>query len=491
MLNLCDAVSHLYHFCATLPTDPYVDNRPLFFVDDHSSGEAISARVVLPNSVDASVREACSGARWTKEKSAIRDAAFEAYKALYYAGLVNDNLLPLGHVNPDVDAAYIAVEKRPNLVEVSEQINIWASVARQWQKKEMLYGSLVTIKHLGNTVTEMVMILPVSAPHVSDFELHYDAEMTFNVSIGSVTMYDKCLIDAASEVTSLLLRSVFEGRLVPDRSDYVALFVPTQVDLQAWLHGNSRTVSVEDLPDSQNLLDVGLVRDISQNGAPHILLDVKHVSLEDTLSGGAVELDQTVGMGIVLDAVDIDQSESGTCVLLEAKTLPKRADFLHPVGVMNQIPLITFPSKKGSTIKLLPASKCEMDNLPFNYSRFALFIPSILHKVHVGMVHEQLCAEILSTLRLDNKTLMATAISASSAREPTDYQRLEFLGDNILKFFTSLTLMAANLVRISVGALGSFLVPSLRLRVDFSGVRNVFFLHPFCPFGSSSCPCMI
>ena len=40
---------------------------------------------------------------------------------------------------------------------------------------------------------------------------------------------------------------------------------------------------------------------------------------------------------------------------------------------------------------------------------------------------------------------MASAISASSAREPTDYQRLETLGDSVLKFMTSLTLMAEHL----------------------------------------------
>lgn len=40
---------------------------------------------------------------------------------------------------------------------------------------------------------------------------------------------------------------------------------------------------------------------------------------------------------------------------------------------------------------------------------------------------------------------MTTAISASSAHEATDYQRLETLGDSILKNMTSLTLMAEHL----------------------------------------------
>lgn len=44
-----------------------------------------------------------------------------------------------------------------------------------------------------------------------------------------------------------------------------------------------------------------------------------------------------------------------------------------------------------------------------------------------------------------DRALVTTAISASSALEPTNYQRLEFLGDSILKLSTSLALVATHL----------------------------------------------
>ena len=44
-----------------------------------------------------------------------------------------------------------------------------------------------------------------------------------------------------------------------------------------------------------------------------------------------------------------------------------------------------------------------------------------------------------------DRGLVSTAISASSAQEPTNYQRLEFLGDSILKLSTSLALMSTHL----------------------------------------------
>lgn len=149
-LTLDDAVQHLYHFCATLPVVPYVDPNPIFTFQGHSSGgdeKSISAKVLLPNSVDVSVRSACSKSLWMTEKMARKDAAFEAYKALHHAGLVNENLLPLGHVDEAVDEAYRAVEKRPSIVKVSDQIDVWPSIAQCWQSSSHIYGSLVSQYH--------------------------------------------------------------------------------------------------------------------------------------------------------------------------------------------------------------------------------------------------------------------------------------------------------------------------------------------------------
>ena len=47
---------------------------------------------------------------------------------------------------------------------------------------------------------------------------------------------------------------------------------------------------------------------------------------------------------------------------------------------------------------------------------------------------------------MQNRSLVSTAISAPSAGEPTDYQRLEFLGDSVLKLFTSMALTAQHLI---------------------------------------------
>lgn len=59
---------------------------------------------------------------------------------------------------------------------------------------------------------------------------------------------------------------------------------------------------------------------------------------------------------------------------------------------------------------------------------------------------DHLCSGLLAPLSIQDRSLVTTAISAPSAREPTDYQRLEFLGDSILKLCTSMSLIAQYLI---------------------------------------------
>lgn len=434
-LTLDDAVQHLYHFCATLPAAPYVDRNPIFAFEEHSSGgdeRNISAKVFLQNSVDVSVRSACSKSLWATEKMARKDAAFEAYRALHHAGLVNDNLLPLGHVDEAVNEAYGAVEKRPSIVTVSEQIDIWPSIAQCWQSSGHVYGSLVRIMGQGQVRTDMMLLMPVRIPAiVGMIELHWDLDTTFQLVFEpETTIVSPAVTASAAQITSLLLGTVFRGRVDHGRYDFTALFLPSNgIDHLKWLSSYSGAIKAEDLCDQAVGGDIGLIRDLRNNGTLHIFHGVRYASLEDAFSEGLLDCN------IQLDRADRDDQ----CVLMEVKRLPKRADFLHPVPRGNT------SSARQSKTQCLLANRCEVDRLPFSYSRFALFVPSILHKIQVAMTVELLCNTILSPIQIRDRSLVTTAISASSAREGTDYERLETLGDSVLKYMTSLTLMAEHL----------------------------------------------
>lgn len=117
-LTINDAKSHLDHFCATLSSRKYVDLRPDYLiekiVDEHARADSpnlIKATVLLPVSLPPEIRQATSIRAWFSETNACKDAAFQAYRALYEAELIDDHLLPL----KDEDFG-IEIEGRPGMI---------------------------------------------------------------------------------------------------------------------------------------------------------------------------------------------------------------------------------------------------------------------------------------------------------------------------------------------------------------------------------------
>ena len=454
-MTLEDAVQHLYHFCATLPKVPYADPNPIFTFEEHFSGgdrRSISAKVLLPNSVDVAVRSACSQSSWITERMARKDAAFEAYKALHQAGLVDEHLLPLGHTDETVKEAYGAVKKRPGMVKVSEQIDVWSCLAQCWQSSCQIYGSLIKFTNPGQVRTEMTMLLPIRIPAIAGtIDLYWDQDTTFQLIVEPKTVnFSPAVIASAAQITFLLLESVFRSRIEYGRHDFIALFVPSNcTDYPAWLSSYSGVMKAEALRVEDFNQDVGLVRDLSHSGKMHIFQDIR--SSANTLSDDAVKtclLQDTYpsdkrqnqpsegahDCNTQLYPADLNQRK-----VIEVKRLPKRADFLHPIPSNN----VTVAKESG--LQWLPANDCELQKLPYRYSMFALFVPAILHKVQVAFIAQRLCDTILSPLQFQDRTLVISAISASSANEATNYQRLETLGDSILKYITSLQLIAEHL----------------------------------------------
>lgn len=101
-LTIDDAKKHLEHFCATLSSRKYVDFKPDYIIEKLANEGArpnapvpIKATVYLPVSLPQNIRQATSIRAWLSEKDACKDAAFQAYKALFDEGLLNEHLLPL------------------------------------------------------------------------------------------------------------------------------------------------------------------------------------------------------------------------------------------------------------------------------------------------------------------------------------------------------------------------------------------------------------
>ena len=341
----------------------------MFFYEDHSSVEdekMISAKVVLPCSVDSCVREAQSKDRWTTEKNARRDAAFEAYVALYHAGLINDNLLPRELVDVKEEDAFAAIEKRPNIAEVDQQINMWPYLAKQWQCTTEIHQNTVSIYSSGHQCQELNMLLPLSLPDVEPFRIYWKANSTHEITVKHSTQFPLSeTVAVANKATYLIMHSVFRNRM-SSQYDFIVLFVPPLShhepgELNNWLDKNSGSTKSFNDEGMQ-----GLIRDLNYNRAPYILRSLRLSTHREALA-----LDSRIK--------GIEQASNSQCLLLEVQKFPKRFNFLHQTAKKDT-------PRQGQGIKYLLADSCEMDRLPWKMAMLASFVPSILHVIHKTML---------------------------------------------------------------------------------------------------------
>ena len=374
------------------------------------------------------MREARSSSQWFTEKFAKRDAAFEAYIALFRAGLVNENLLPLRY-DEEIAEAVSAVYKRPNLVEVARQMNFWSDlIAPEWETRSKLHRSYVTLYSEGEPMMRMFMVLPRPVSKNISFELglSHDVSCTVRLDANSPENYSSQHLSMYARTTELLLDSVYRTRLKDQKKDFACLFGPDDTEnLQQWLETYSGVKPARSISYSNvNGLQIGLVRNLAQNRAPYIFDGMEHCIAESQSSEH-------------ISAVCLNNQHVKSERYLRAIRLSNRADFTRKLYLGTLLP--------DAHAELLPLSGCEVDNLPSIYSRFSLLVPLIMHQLDVHEVAESLRVNILPTLRIKDLKLIITATSAPAAQEQDNYQRLEFIGDSLLKFFTSLTLMAQHL----------------------------------------------
>jgi len=407
LLDLDNAISHLYHFCSTLPAKEFVDLRPEFICERENN--LITAKVILPLSVTESVRTARSLTAWKSEKNATKDAAFEAYVALHKAGLVGDNLLPL--MRHDGEAEHLlssTMEKRISILEVREVFDPWSAISMLWQTTPNIYKSLLRVDDL-----YMEIFSPLDLPIMDPFQLHWDPKTVISVSLQNFGRATPDLLNVAIADTHNILQATYGHRFHVDiRQQPLSFTAKTPVT------GTNR-----DLPAATNseVLKVGLIRDFIKPNVPYMFRSY-HEHKPQINNVQRPYIDYSISYN--------DEPH------VSIKRLPKRQNFLQKV-VLN--PKLT----RKEHAAVLPLSRTSIGDFSFEYVRFALMFPSILHQFNVYLVAQQLAATVLNDVCISSLELLRTAICASSAQESTNYQRLEFLGDSILKLCTSVQLMNA------------------------------------------------
>ncbi|KAK8171094.1 hypothetical protein BKA80DRAFT_305901 [Phyllosticta citrichinensis] len=414
-LNLDNCVQHLYHLCTLLGYKTiHMDPRPEFSFKQNDSG-LIIASVDLPAVVDAKLQHHESEGAWKTERFARKAAAFQAYKALHQSGLVNDNLLPLtaySDHDPFIDADKNPFTDTPSLLQIPERVDPWVPIAADMIQNsgEKKWSRVKISLKLEEEDFEIVMSLPapVVAPP-SELNVYWNTGEThaLRLEVLEPVTYTAEAVEALQASTYALFSSA--AIQVEEPKNPVVLCerwkTPIPKEGRAFTCAKVPAEYVHQVLSNQGKPTIGLV---SLRNEP--------MSLRYRFKG-FFETQGTLNM--------------------ELTPCP------NPKGLM------LFSKNTHNVVRVRkivskPASECLVDSIQLGYSILARCLPPVLHQIELLMVADQLCKTTLAEIRYNDPKLVLRAISASGAMM-LDYERLENLGDSILKFITCLNVHAEHL----------------------------------------------
>lgn len=415
-LTINDAKSHLQHFCATLASRKYVNYRPDYIVEQIDVIPQVGvpalrrATVVLPVSVPQSVRQARGSRPWVSERNACMDAAFQAYKALYEIGLLDDHLLPLQ------DKLESEIELRPGMVEARAQFNPWLDVASAWDRGtvQIHRRNVKVFDDSGTVKCEVEVAFPGYVPDMEPMVVWWDhctrLTLTFDSDVVMADAPENNRTVGDQDYAHVLLALAYMHRRKNLKEDCVLR-----------IHSPSALITKDRLGKVPFSLDIVtgheleyLVRDERDDQRHPYYFDVFLPSKPRT------ESVKKTYRGFDEDPEDMPY--------LAVKKWPRRTGFFQQPSP---------PSVQASSAKpyhrVLPARSTSVDRIPLVYAQFGLLIPSLIYYIELYLLATHLSSTILAPLRLVDSSKVVEAICATSARAPMNYERIEFLGDSILK----------------------------------------------------------
>ncbi|KAL6882375.1 hypothetical protein HDV57DRAFT_509507 [Trichoderma longibrachiatum] len=413
-LEFDNAKSHLEHFCRVLcPTD-FVDSRPDYIICKDPDSARLTATVLLPPFLPVHLRLHTGASSWISEKNATKDAAYQAYIALYDAKLVNDNLLPFK------SSEMTGIDKRASEVPVEPLMKPWHRVAPAWREAgdKWLY-SLSCVEEDGRVSAEYEILLPVWLNQPPPLRMFLDRNHHLELQLKAGVPVPHERVASLPDHTSTLLALHFGHRWPVEQKEHV---------IRIWAKDRSLSMTqIGELaydPQSQSVTQGEfLIRD---NGkSPYLYKDTIAFKPEPSLVQNTF--------------YEYEKAPENVPYLVLTKWT-RRTDFLHK---LHGDPAKNEPSSKPYA-RVYPLPWATVDTIPARYAQFGMLIPTVIHELGVMLMAKELAHSVLQDIGISDLHLVKEAISARSASEPVNYERLEFLGDSILKFCACMRAAAEN-----------------------------------------------
>ena len=446
-----------------IPNSSHADNRPLFERDPPEFPEGwhslppehprqlmplsgpYGSILTLPRALPLAERRFSVDRIYKTIISAHRHAAFNAYLELYRRGLLNDHLLPVTSViepglEDEVKAMLADVEKREGMATVSVGIDPWASndESHSW------FCSLLTLEGL-----EPLYLF--SRSEIPPFD--FDQGPTL-YRIGCTPIRASCfpqsrLADGDAKITLArnFTRTVFwalnSPRMDWDNLDFSYLFLPVRGAHTVW---DNRRIWLE----NESLRN-------PERHPHHLMTKADEFGKEFGYPEDLTLIQKHIGFGRPWKFIgwkynELTPEEESklrdryrkleeiviTYPLLIVQPFPPRSNFLIPLpdGSQGQAiehpPSILLPSQSGIIL------------LSHEDSEYSFLLPSVLRFLSAMMTANSLRKSLFPSSSLSKipLSLLAIAMAAPSSGDNNNYQRLETLGDAVLKFIVGVQLMA-------------------------------------------------
>ncbi|KAK5045628.1 hypothetical protein LTR84_008997 [Exophiala bonariae] len=392
----------LQRFCGKISrhTDPAMANPVYIFSRGVSDG--VRATVHLPSTLDPALRVFQSNSAWRTERMARRDAAFQAYKSLYNAGLVTDYLIP-----PDIpreDALQEedpSIETRDGVYAVSAQYDPWTSVMEMVNTEEPLYFHELQTASPGNEYPIMALLLPRKLERCS-FSLFESASQHISVAVSSGRPFPHKFRQIARQISFYLLSTILGRRMrAVGMNDVPLVIIPNIAPerLQDWYDQFTRSAPFVEYVSNSGGHPEDLLLKVVGTNIPYVLQQHANIGATDA------------------DGMDV-----------QAIRLSRRLDYLSPQN-SNEHQKVAVPESFVPT-------DCQALSLSAEHGRFMLLIPSMSHMFEVFLRSTEASTGPLSILQLQSLDLLAEALTTPNTNK-NNYQRLEFLGDSLLKYYAS------------------------------------------------------